>query len=45
VGRAYARGQYWEERVGMMQYWSAYLDPLRGGNAKGAAADNGKVST
>lgn len=29
VRRAYARGQYWEERVRMMQYWSDYLDELR----------------
>ena len=31
VRRAYARGQYWEERVQMMQHWSDYLDGLRGG--------------
>ncbi|WP_174292809.1 tyrosine-type recombinase/integrase [Sphingomonas bacterium] len=30
VRRAYARGQYWEERVEMMQHWSDYLDQLRG---------------
>lgn len=31
VRRAYARGQYWDERVRMMQHWSDYLDQLRGG--------------
>lgn len=30
VRRAYARGQYWDERVQMMQHWSDYLDRLRG---------------
>lgn len=29
VRRAYARGQYWDERVRMMQHWSDYLDGLR----------------
>lgn len=29
VRRAYARGEYWEERVRMMQHWSDYLDTLR----------------
>lgn len=29
VRRAYARGEYWEERVKMMQAWSDYLDRLR----------------
>lgn len=29
VRRAYARGEYWEERVAMMQHWSDYLDDLR----------------
>ncbi len=27
----YNRGQYWEERVKMMQWWSDYLDELRDG--------------
>jgi integrase len=27
----YNRGQYWEERVRMMQWWSDYLDRLREG--------------
>lgn len=30
VRRAYARGEYWEERVRMMQAWSDHLDALRG---------------
>jgi len=29
VRRAYARGEYWAERVAMMQHWSDYLDSLR----------------
>lgn len=29
VRRAYARGEYWEERVRMMQYWSDEIDRLR----------------
>lgn len=31
IRRAYVRGQYWDERVRMMQYWSDYLDQLRDG--------------
>ncbi|WP_242129281.1 integrase arm-type DNA-binding domain-containing protein [Sphingobium sp. Sx8-8] len=31
VRRAYARGEYWDERVEMMQRWSDYLDRLRDG--------------
>jgi integrase len=31
IRRAYARGQYWDERVRMMQHWSDYLDQLRDG--------------
>lgn len=31
VRRAYTRGEYWDERVRMMQYWSDYLDQLRDG--------------
>jgi integrase len=31
VRRAYTRGQYWDERVRMMQHWSDYLDSLRDG--------------
>jgi integrase len=29
VRRVYARSEYWEERVRMMQEWSDYLDALR----------------
>lgn len=45
VRRVYARGEYWDERVRMMQFWSDYLDDLRTkalthseGNAMGIAA-------
>jgi integrase len=31
--RAYARGQYWDERVRMAQWWADYLDTLRKGAA------------
>lgn len=31
VRRAYTRGEYWEERVRMMQHWSEHLDFLRDG--------------
>jgi len=31
VRRAYTRGEYWEERVRMMEYWSDHLDFLRDG--------------
>jgi integrase len=34
VRRAYTRGEYWDERVRMMQHWSDHLDELR---------DSGKV--
>jgi len=30
VRRAYTRGEYWDERVRMMQHWSDHLDELRG---------------
>lgn len=34
VRRAYTRGEYWDERVRMMQHWSDHLDGLRtNGNA------------
>ena len=29
VRGAYARGQHWDERVAMAQWWSDYLDQLR----------------
>ena len=31
VRSAYARGEYWDERTKMMQYWSDHLDGLRDG--------------
>jgi integrase len=31
VRRAYARGDYWDERVKMMQWWADYCDTLRQG--------------
>ena len=31
VRRAYTRGEYWDERVKMMQHWSDHLDFLRDG--------------
>jgi hypothetical protein len=39
VRRAYARGQYWEERVRMMQHWSDYLDQLRSGGDSSKPAE------
>lgn len=36
VRRAYTRGEYWDERVRMMQHWSDYLDDLRLRDAKKA---------
>lgn len=29
VRRAYARGERWDERVRMMQWWADYLDTLK----------------
>jgi integrase len=55
VRRAYARGEYWDERVAMMQHWSDYLDELRDaapgprpapvikGKAKGGQSNAGKT--
>jgi integrase len=31
VRRAYTRGEYWDERVKLMQHWSDHLDQLRDG--------------
>jgi integrase len=31
VRRAYTRGEYWDERMRMMQHWSDHLDFLRDG--------------
>jgi integrase len=42
VRRAYTRGEYWDERVRMMQHWSDHLDFLRDG-AKVMKAVFGKV--
>jgi integrase len=46
VRRAYTRGEYWDERVRMMQHWSDHLDFLRGGakvlNGKFGKAKAGK---
>ena len=37
VRRAYARGEHWDERVAMMQWWADYLDTLnRAGFAGGS---------
>lgn len=42
VRRAYARGDYWDERMKMMQWWADYCDTLREGGRvllfKGASA-------
>lgn len=45
VRRAYARGEYWDERVRMMQHWSDHLDFLRDGAKvmKGNFAKVGKA--
>jgi integrase len=32
VRRAYARGEFWEERVRMMQWWADHIDAMRQGN-------------
>lgn len=29
VRRAYARGEHWDDRVLLMQWWADYLDGLR----------------
>ena len=46
VRRAYTRGEYWDERVRMMQHWSDHLDFLRDGakvlNGKFGKAKTGK---
>ncbi len=47
VRRAYARGEYWDERVAMMQHWSDYLDGLRDAAAgpRPALAIQGKAKS
>lgn len=46
VRRAYTRGEYWDERVRLMQHWSDHLDFLRDGakvlNGKFGKAKAGK---
>lgn len=37
IRRAYARGQHWEERVKLVQWWADYLDELAGKPAIRAA--------
>jgi len=31
VRKAYARAEYWDERVKMMAWWADYLDTLKAG--------------
>ncbi|MFN0023003.1 MAG: tyrosine-type recombinase/integrase [Parvularculaceae bacterium] len=38
VRAAYARGDYWEERVQMAQWWAELLEGLRSGAPKSAGA-------
>lgn len=38
VRRAYARGEHWDERVRMMQWWADQLDAMRQGGGDGRAA-------
>ncbi len=41
VRRAYARGEYWDERVRMAKWWANYLDKLKTDTpASGPAAAN-----
>lgn len=42
VRRAYTRGEYWDERVRMMQHWADHLDFLRDG-AKVLSGNFGKA--
>jgi integrase len=42
VRRAYARGEYWDERVKMMRWWADQLDKLR---EKGAVVEFKKAAT
>jgi integrase len=49
VRRAYARGDYWDERVKLMTWWADYLDTLRNGarvlQFKGAPHETGRELT
>jgi integrase len=38
VRRTYNRGLYWNERVEMAQWWSDYLDQLKGTNIRSFTA-------
>jgi hypothetical protein len=39
IRRAYARGEHWDERIQLMQWWADYLDALRdAGEVKPLAA-------
>jgi integrase len=40
----YARGQYWDERVRMHQWWSDHLDQLRRGGGEGSL-DHGAMAS
>lgn len=49
IRRVYARGEYWDERVKMMQWWADYLDDLKlltaTGELIGDAAGHRSVGT
>ncbi len=36
IRRAYARGEHWEDRIKLMQWWADYLDGLRDGRQETA---------
>jgi integrase len=44
VRRAYARGEYWNERVEMMQWWADYLEELRQSRSARAEATKGRLN-
>ncbi|HTH96311.1 MAG TPA: integrase arm-type DNA-binding domain-containing protein [Stellaceae bacterium] len=44
VRRAYARGEYWSERVEMMQWWADHLDELRQARSARAEAIKGRLT-
>ncbi len=39
IRRAYARGEHWDERVRMMQWWADYLDTLKAQRPNQPAAE------
>jgi hypothetical protein len=43
VRRAYARGDYWDERVKLMAWWADYLDTLRQGGCADIQGQFGRV--